>query len=343
MKREMDEATKRHRHRHHRAQGRPPSADRHHRRAEGSHRQLLDPRRRAHRSEAGQEGPGRPASRQDAAQGRQDQGHHRRSAARGRALRGPPSEGRPRSPRSTASSRSAATSAARSKLIIRDRRPARKRSISSRSQAPHRLQGRRREEGPAAHRRPVVPHEILESADRRTAGASRQRGAGGLPPPGRRNQRQAHRDHRPPDAPQGEDHRARATPRFLWGEQIDRSSSRRESPGRSQGRQARGSHPVLLGITKASLETESFISAASFQDTTRVLTDAATLGKIDKLRGFKENVIMGHLIPAGTGTSLKPLCLAVLIRSFSRPEASSASAGEPAPAPAHWSISSADN
>ncbi len=56
-----------------------------------------------------------------------------------------------------------------------------------------------------------------------------------------------------------------------------------------------------LGITKASLETDSFISAASFQDTTRVLTEAATLGKVDRLRGFKENVIMGHLIPAGTG------------------------------------------
>jgi len=57
----------------------------------------------------------------------------------------------------------------------------------------------------------------------------------------------------------------------------------------------------LLGITKASLETDSFISAASFQETTRVLTTAATLGKVDDLRGFKENVIMGHLIPAGTG------------------------------------------
>jgi DNA-directed RNA polymerase subunit beta' len=61
---------------------------------------------------------------------------------------------------------------------------------------------------------------------------------------------------------------------------------------------------VLLGITKASLETESFISAASFQDTTRVLTDAATLGRVDYLRGFKENVIMGHLIPAGTGFAM---------------------------------------
>src|SRR6184192_3900215 len=59
--------------------------------------------------------------------------------------------------------------------------------------------------------------------------------------------------------------------------------------------------PVLLGITKASLETESFLSAASFQDTTRVLTEAATMGKYDYLRGFKENVIMGHIIPAGSG------------------------------------------
>src|SRR5207247_5561447 len=59
--------------------------------------------------------------------------------------------------------------------------------------------------------------------------------------------------------------------------------------------------PVLRSITKASLETDSSISAASFQDTTRVLTEAATLGKVDRLRGFKENVIMGHLIPAGTG------------------------------------------
>ncbi len=58
---------------------------------------------------------------------------------------------------------------------------------------------------------------------------------------------------------------------------------------------------VLMGITKAALNTESFISAASFQETTRVLTDAAIKGKIDLLRGLKENVIIGHLIPAGTG------------------------------------------
>ena len=89
---------------------------------------------------------------------------------------------------------------------------------------------------------------------------------------------------------------------FFWGEQVDRSSflvdnKRIENAG---GKPAEA-EPILLGITKASLETESFISAASFQETTRVLTDASTLGKVDLLKGFKENVIMGHLIPAGTG------------------------------------------
>ena len=59
---------------------------------------------------------------------------------------------------------------------------------------------------------------------------------------------------------------------------------------------------MLMGITKASLQTESFISAASFQETTRVLTDAAIKGKIDPLSGLKENVIVGRLVPAGTGS-----------------------------------------
>ena len=57
----------------------------------------------------------------------------------------------------------------------------------------------------------------------------------------------------------------------------------------------------MLGITKSSLETDSFLSAASFQETTRILTDAAIRGKVDKLQGLKENVIIGKLIPAGTG------------------------------------------
>ena len=89
---------------------------------------------------------------------------------------------------------------------------------------------------------------------------------------------------------------------FFWGEQVDRFEfmSANDHIEESGGMPAEG-EPVLLGITKASLETESFISAASFQETTRVLTDASTLGKVDMLKGFKENVIMGHLIPAGTG------------------------------------------
>ena len=62
--------------------------------------------------------------------------------------------------------------------------------------------------------------------------------------------------------------------------------------------------PVLLGITKASLQTRSFISAASFQETTRVLTEAAVNGKVDTLEGLKENVIVGSLIPAGTGAMI---------------------------------------
>jgi DNA-directed RNA polymerase subunit beta' len=69
------------------------------------------------------------------------------------------------------------------------------------------------------------------------------------------------------------------------------------------GRVARG-RPVLLGITKASLQTRSVFSAASFQETTRVLTDAAVNGKVDTLEGLKENVIVGRLIPAGTGGAI---------------------------------------
>jgi DNA-directed RNA polymerase subunit beta' len=65
--------------------------------------------------------------------------------------------------------------------------------------------------------------------------------------------------------------------------------------------------PILLGITKASLQTRSFISAASFQETTRVLTDAAVYRKSDHLVGLKENVIVGRLIPAGTGSSIRRL------------------------------------
>ena len=90
--------------------------------------------------------------------------------------------------------------------------------------------------------------------------------------------------------------------RYLRGEQVDRMRLAEENT-RAESRKERPAEmiPVLLGITKASLATESFISAASFQETTRVLTEAAVRGTRDTLRGLKENVIVGRLIPAGTG------------------------------------------
>jgi DNA-directed RNA polymerase subunit beta' len=89
---------------------------------------------------------------------------------------------------------------------------------------------------------------------------------------------------------------------FLIDEQVDRFRFQEENERvrALDGKPASG-RPLLLGITKASLATDSFISAASFQETTRVLTEASISGKIDYLRGLKENVIMGRLIPAGTG------------------------------------------
>ncbi|MFQ5889723.1 MAG: DNA-directed RNA polymerase subunit beta' [Gemmatimonadota bacterium] len=89
---------------------------------------------------------------------------------------------------------------------------------------------------------------------------------------------------------------------FLEGEHVDRMEFReRTREALEAGKKPPRSEPVLLGITKSSLTTESFISAASFQETTRVLTDAAVHGAVDALRGLKENIIIGHLVPAGTG------------------------------------------
>ena len=95
---------------------------------------------------------------------------------------------------------------------------------------------------------------------------------------------------------------------FLVGEQVDRDVFEAENAKviAENGTPA-VADPVLLGITKASLQTKSFISAASFQETTRVLTEAAVEGKVDNLFGLKENVIVGRLIPAGTGTVLRSL------------------------------------
>jgi len=86
---------------------------------------------------------------------------------------------------------------------------------------------------------------------------------------------------------------ANATVVDEWRNGDDKAKKKKEAPAVSE--------PLLLGITKASLTTQSFISAASFQETTRVLTDAAIRGARDELLGLKENIIIGHLIPAGTG------------------------------------------
>jgi len=95
---------------------------------------------------------------------------------------------------------------------------------------------------------------------------------------------------------------------LIQGEQIDKIElDEINERARVEGKKPASAHPVLLGITKASLQTRSFISAASFQETTRVLTEAAVNGKADTLDGLKENVIVGRLIPAGTGAVMNTL------------------------------------
>ena len=101
---------------------------------------------------------------------------------------------------------------------------------------------------------------------------------------------------------------------LLKEEQVDRDEMD-EANARLDKKQRRAEgKPVLLGITKASLQTRSFISAASFQETTRVLTEASVQGKVDTLNGLKENVIVGRLIPAGTGAGMNRMRIAASSR-----------------------------
>jgi DNA-directed RNA polymerase subunit beta' len=93
---------------------------------------------------------------------------------------------------------------------------------------------------------------------------------------------------------------------FIKGEIVNRFAfAAANQKNKDDEMQEAQGEPVLLGITKASLASSSFVSAASFQETTRVLTDAATTSKIDYLKGLKENVIIGHMIPAGTGFNVR--------------------------------------
>jgi DNA-directed RNA polymerase subunit beta' len=105
---------------------------------------------------------------------------------------------------------------------------------------------------------------------------------------------------------------------FLTGEQVDRVEFDTENGKLLKDDRPATAMPVLQGITKASLQTHSFISAASFQETTRVLTEAATAGKVDTLQGLKENVIVGRLIPAGTGSVMNKLRQVAATRDIAR-------------------------
>ncbi len=128
---------------------------------------------------------------------------------------------------------------------------------------------------------------------------------------------------------------------LLQGEQIDRTEMDEiNARVEAEGKKGASGHPVLLGITKASLQTRSFISAASFQETTRVLTEAAVNGKSDTLDGLKENVIVGRLIPAGTGAmmnSLREVAVkrdALILEEREKDAAKAAAKAEAAEAPA---------
>ena len=125
---------------------------------------------------------------------------------------------------------------------------------------------------------------------------------------------------------------------FLTGEQVDAMDLETANEAAvAEGKKPAVGTPVLLGITKASLQTRSFISAASFQETTRVLTEAAVNGKVDTLEGLKENVIVGRLIPAGTGAAMSKLRAIAAMRDTlilaQKAEASAAPAALPLAAP----------
>jgi DNA-directed RNA polymerase subunit beta' len=129
---------------------------------------------------------------------------------------------------------------------------------------------------------------------------------------------------------------------FVVGELVDRFTFQDENAkvDTSAGGRPATAKPMLLGITKASLSTDSFISAASFQETTRVLTEAAISGKVDDLRGLKENVIVGRLIPAGTGLPL--YAKAELQMEVAEPPVEVPAPAEPVAAPAEGETAEAD-
>ena len=152
------------------------------------------------------------------------------------------------------------------------------------------------------------PHDILRDQGREGAReVPRRRGAGGLPPAGREDQRQAHRDDRPPDAAPGahQGGRRHRLPGRRAGREVVLRGGERADRWRRASTPATPSRCCSASPRRRSRPSR-FISAASFQETTKVLTEAAIWGKVDHLRGLKENVIMGRLIPAGTGLAALP-------------------------------------
>ncbi len=123
-----------------------------------------------------------------------------------------------------------------------------------------------------------------------------------------------------------------ADTRFITGEQLERAEVLEENERcEREGKLPAQYDFMLLGITKASLSTDSFISAASFQETTRVLTEAAIMGKRDELRGLKENVIVGRLIPAGTGLAYHKVRRAQALAAEQAAAEAAIAAATPAP------------
>ena len=189
------------------------------------------------------------------------------------------------------------------RLIITNEAERQVRGADSEVASPQRVRGRAGGEGRGHRRRRAQPARHIAAAGRRGAGQlPGARDPGRLPAAGREDQRQAHRSHRAADAAQD---RGAGCRRFGAAARVSRwiaaGSWTSIAKQKSEGKHQSTWEPLLLGITKASLATESFISAASFQETTRVLTEAAVRGLKDDLRGLKENVIVGRLIPAGTG------------------------------------------
>ena len=164
------------------------------------------------------------------------------------------------------------------------------------------------EAGDALVRRPPGPQGAAgDQGHPRDPAVPRRRGAEGVPGAGRVDPRQAHRADRAPDAAAGRRCPSRATRTTCPASGSTPGGVRRRQPRAGRGGQAPAEgRPELMGITKASLATDSWLSAASFQETTRVLTEAAIEGRSDQLLGLKENIIIGKLIPAGTGMHALP-------------------------------------